>query len=114
MLVVGISIGALTVKAVALCDNATTAVTAVHQGQPLAALDRLLASPPFESADYFGVSGALGHLTEVAALQRAYQEIAEDYDVIASLGGESFLVYPITQGRIVNVFFAQQVCCRQW
>ncbi len=75
----------------------------------------------FADAGFFGVSGHLGHLSEVAAIQRALRELGEDFDAAVSLGGESFLVYLLTNGRITNVlshnkcaagsgeFFVQQI-----
>ena len=100
---IGINIGALTVKAVALRGDTTTAAITAHQGRPLEALSRLLAGPQFADAEFFAVSGALGHITEVAAIQRALRETAGAFDAVASLGGESFLVYILAAGRIVNV-----------
>lgn len=121
MSVVGISIGALTVKAVALQGDTTTAVLAAHQGRPLERLGQLLAAPEFAGAEFYGVSGALGHITEVSAIQRALRETGGDFDAVASLGGESFLVYILAHGQIANVlshnkcaagsgeFFIQQI-----
>ncbi|MBI2496490.1 MAG: activase, partial [Opitutae bacterium] len=118
---VGINLGALTVKAAALRGEAATALVLAHQGRPLEVLDRLLATPQFADAEYFAVSGALGDTTEVAAIQRALLETKEVFDAVASLGGESFLVYILGGGRIVNVlshnkcaagsgeFFVQQI-----
>src|SRR4029079_4365540 len=72
-------------------------------------------------ADYFGVSGHLGHITEAAAIQRALVALKRDFDAVVSLGGESFLVYILADGRIINVlshnkcaagsgeFFVQQI-----
>jgi activator of 2-hydroxyglutaryl-CoA dehydratase len=118
---VGISIGALTVKAVTLRGDTTTAVMAAHQGRPLEVLGKLIAAPQFADVEYFGVTGALGHITEVAVIQRALRETGCAFDAIASLGGESFLVYILADGRIANVlshnkcaagsgeFFVQQI-----
>jgi hypothetical protein len=65
---VGINIGALTVKLAAL-DGAETYSTVVpHQGRPVQVLQKLLSGANFADADYFGVSGHLGHLSEAAAL----------------------------------------------
>ncbi|MHC4218758.1 MAG: acyl-CoA dehydratase activase, partial [Planctomycetota bacterium] len=67
------------------------------------------------------MSGHLGHIPEVAAIQRALRELDGDFDAVASLGGESFLVYLVVDGRITNVlshnkcaagsgeFFVQQI-----
>jgi len=121
MSVIGINIGALAVKAVALRGATTTAVMAAHQGRPLDVLGRLLAGPQFGDAEFFGVAGSLGDITEVAAIQRALREAGGGLDAVASLGGESFLVYILADGRIANVlshnkcaagsgeFFVQQI-----
>ena len=49
--------------------------------------------PEFADAEYFGVSGHLAHISELAAIQRALQELGGEFDAMVSLGGESFLVY---------------------
>lgn len=121
MSVIGINIGALTIKGVVLQGDTLTAVVAAHRGKPLDVLRQLLSSPQFADAEFFGVSGALGHITEAAAIQRALRQVGDDFDAVASLGGESFLVYLLADGRIVNVlshnkcaagsgeFFVQQI-----
>jgi activator of 2-hydroxyglutaryl-CoA dehydratase len=118
---VGINVGAITVKAVALKDAAMTGRVQAHQGRPLDVLNRILAAPEFADAEYFGVSGSVGHISEAAAIQRALQELAGAFDAVVSLGGESFLVYTVANGRITNVlshnkcaagsgeFFVQQI-----
>jgi activator of 2-hydroxyglutaryl-CoA dehydratase len=104
---VGINIGALRVKVVALRGNATSAHVIAHQGRPLETLERLLAAPEFADAEAFGVSGQMGHISEFAAIQRALHELREhadgEFDAVASLGGESFLVYTLADGRVTNV-----------
>jgi predicted CoA-substrate-specific enzyme activase len=104
---VGINIGALRVKVVALRGNARSAHVIAHQGRPLETLERLLAAPEFVGAESFGVSGQLGHISEFAAIQRALHELREradgEFDAVASLGGESFLVYTLADGRVTNV-----------
>ncbi len=121
MTFVGVNIGALTVKVVGLQDQKTSARVVAHQGRALAALEELLAEDPFKDAEYFAVSGHLGHVSESAAIQRALQELDGDFDAVASLGGESFLVYMLRGGKIANVlshnkcaagsgeFFVQQI-----
>ncbi|MDH5668597.1 MAG: acyl-CoA dehydratase activase [Nitrospira sp.] len=118
---VGINIGALTVKVAVLRGEARSAVVLAHQGRPLEVLHEVLARPEFADAEYFGVSGQLGHMSEVAAVQRALHEVEGTFDAVASLGGESFLVYLLMDGRITNVvshnkcaagsgeFFVQQI-----
>jgi hypothetical protein len=105
---VGINVGALTVKVVAVRANAKDAKTTAHQGRPLEVLEQLLADPEFADAEYFGVSGHLAHIAEFAAIQRALREVGHEraesgFDAVASLGGESFLVYTLTKGRVTNV-----------
>ena len=118
---VGVNIGALTVKGVCLRGEAREAAVVAHQGRPVKTLDELLARPEFSDAEAIGVSGHLGHIPEVAALQRALQETPEAFDAVISLGGESFLVYILAGGRIAHVlshnkcaagsgeFFVQQI-----
>jgi activator of 2-hydroxyglutaryl-CoA dehydratase len=100
---VGINIGALTVKVVAVRAGARSAQVTVHQGRPLQILEQLLALPEFADAEYFGVAGHRGHISEFAAIQRALKEVGGNFDAVASLGGESFLVYALTGGRVSNV-----------
>lgn len=93
---IGVNIGALTVKAVAVRADATTAKVMAHQRRPLEVLQELLATPEFADGEYFGVAGHLGHIPEFVAIQRALQEVGSKFDAVASLGGESFLVYMFT------------------
>ena len=49
--------------------------------------------------------GAACHVEQLhdpPAIQRALREVAGAFDAVASLGGESFLVYALTGGRITN------------
>jgi predicted CoA-substrate-specific enzyme activase len=117
----GVNVGALTVKVVAVCGDTRQARVVPHQGRPLEVLKELLAEPEFAKAEYFGVSGHRGHISEVAAIQRALRELPGDFDAVVSLGGESFLVYLLADRRITNVlshnkcaagsgeFFVQQI-----
>ena len=121
MACVGVNIGALTVKMVTLRGNDRIAQVMPHLGRPLEVLKERLAGPDFADAEFFGLSGHLGHLSEVAAIQRALRELDAHLDAVVSLGGESFLVYLLTDGRIINVlshnkcaagsgeFFVQQI-----
>jgi predicted CoA-substrate-specific enzyme activase len=121
MAFVGINIGALTVKIVSLRGDVRDATVVPHQGRPIAVLDQLLAGPGFAEAEAFGVSGHLGHIPEVAAIQRGLRETSGGFDAVISLGGESFLVYILAEGRIAHVlshnkcaagsgeFFVQQI-----
>jgi predicted CoA-substrate-specific enzyme activase len=121
MCYLGVNLGALTVKVVTVRGDTREARVAAHQGRPLEVLKRLLAAVEFADADYFGVSGHRGHISEVAAIQRALRELAAHFDAVVSLGGESFLAYLLADGRISNVlshnqcaagsggFFVQQI-----
>jgi activator of 2-hydroxyglutaryl-CoA dehydratase len=116
-----VNLGALTVKVVAVRGDTRQARVVPHQGRPLEVLKKLLAGAEFADADYFGVSGHRGHISEVAAIQRALRELPGDFDAVVSLGGESFLVYLLADRRITNVlshnkcaagsgeFFVQQI-----
>ncbi len=121
MACVGVNIGALTVKVVALRGDQKLAQVRLHQGRPVEVLQAMLAGGDLANAEFFGVSGQLGHLSEVAAIQRALKELHEHFDAAVSLGGESFLVYLLTADRITHVlshnkcaagsgeFFVQQI-----
>lgn len=118
---VGVNIGALTVKVLVLHGEARVSKAVPHQGRPAEVLDELLNAGEFAGASHYGVSGHLGHISEVAAIQRAVREVEGEFDAIASLGGESFLVYLLADGRIASVlspnkcaagsgeFFVQQI-----
>lgn len=118
---IGVNIGALTVKVVVVRAEARIAKVMAHHGRPLEVLEELLASPEFADAEYFGVSGHRGHISELAAIQRALREAGSEFDAVGSLGGESFLVYALADGKITNVlshnkcaagsgeFFVQQI-----
>ena len=118
---IGVNIGALSVKLAVLHGPEIYSTVMPHLGRPLAVLDKLLAEKDFAGADYFGVSGHLGHISEAAAIQRALRELKSDFDAVVSLGGESFLVYIVADGKISNVlshnkcaagsgeFFVQQI-----
>ena len=122
MSVVGVNVGALTIKVVALQSAGILARVVPHQGRPLEVLQELLATE-FADGEFFGVSGSMGQISEVAAIQRALREVAgaSKFDAVAALGGESFLVYILADGRVTNVlshnkcaagsgeFFVQQI-----
>jgi len=121
MACVGVNIGATTVKVVALRGDHQFAKVMPHQGQPLEVLKDILNGAEFAGAEFFGVSGHLGPISEVTAIQRALEGLPGSFDAAVSLGGESFLVYLLTNGRITNVlshnkcaagsgeFFVQQI-----
>src|SRR3990172_9256154 len=79
---IGVNIGALTVKLSALNGAEARSIVVPHQGRPAAVLKELLAEVDFAAADYFGVSGHLGHISEAAAIQRALREAKSDFDAV--------------------------------
>ena len=117
----GVNIGALTVKIVALQGEDKFPKVVAHQGRPLEVLENLIAGAGFADADYFGASGHLGHISEATAIQRGLRELGDEFDAVASLGGESFLIYFVVAGKITSVvshnkcaagsgeFFVQQI-----
>ncbi len=120
-LCVGVNIGAISVKVSALRGDDVCFRAKNHQGRPMEVLEELFVGEEFGGADWYGVSGRRGHISEVAAIERALGEQGGDFDAVASLGGESFLLYLVSNGRISNVlshnkcaagsgeFFVQQI-----
>ena len=80
MKTLGINIGALTVKVAALNSAETASSVVAHFGRPLEVLEKILAEKDYAGADYFGVSGHLGHISEAAAIQRALAELNQSFD----------------------------------
>ncbi|MHA1303834.1 MAG: acyl-CoA dehydratase activase, partial [Candidatus Heimdallarchaeaceae archaeon] len=71
---------------------------------------------------YYGVSGSFGNISEIAAVERGIKSFEEKFDIVLSLGGESFVLYVMSDdGHVANVlshdkcaagsgeFFVQQV-----
>ena len=118
---VGATIGAVTVKVAVLTGEDRSLLAAPHHGSPSKVLEDLLAGVTLAETRYFGLSGQLAAISEVAAIQRALRQAGGDFDAVASLGGESFLVYSLAEGRIAHVlshnkcaagsgeFFVQQI-----
>jgi predicted CoA-substrate-specific enzyme activase len=116
---IGINIGAIMVKVVSLDGDQVRARVASHHGRPLRVVDELLRE--FSTPAHFGVSGYLGHISEVAATQAALGHVHGSFDAVASLGGENFAVYRLDGTRIAGVvshnkcaagsgeFFVQQI-----
>lgn len=91
----GVNIGALTVKVVVLREEDRFSRVVAHQGRPLRILAEVLAGADFAGAGYFGVSGHLGHISEVAAIQRAvawYQPTTAPDNPSPLLYGDYFYV----------------------
>ncbi|MDH3445348.1 MAG: hypothetical protein OEN50_15590, partial [Deltaproteobacteria bacterium] len=75
MKIIGVNIGALTVKIVALGDHDRRSTVVPHQGRPLDVIQVLLHKGEFADFDSIGVSGHLGHISEAKAIQRALSEL---------------------------------------
>lgn len=101
MTYVGINIGSISANIVVLTDKLTI-LKQNHYGQPKSTLDNLLSQLDLNGAHY-GVSGSLGDITETQAIERALAEQSEQFDAIASLGGESFVLYTLKDNHIQNV-----------
>jgi len=64
---VGVNIGALTVKIVAIQGEDKFPRVVAHRGRPLPVAQELISGAGFADANYFGVSGHLLHISECAA-----------------------------------------------
>jgi len=99
---IGINIGALTAKVVSLGPDSIKFRVVNHQGRPVQVVRALLRE--FPSHAYFGVSGHLRHISEVAATEAALEYIHGSFDAVASLGGEGFTIYLLDGTRVLDVF----------
>ena len=93
---IGVNIGALTVKVVSLNGAQMHWRVVAHQGRPLEVVRQVLSE--FPTPAFVGVSGHLGHISEVAALEAALAHVAGPFDAVASLGGETFAIYVLGTG----------------
>ncbi|MHC5110904.1 MAG: BadF/BadG/BcrA/BcrD ATPase family protein, partial [Planctomycetota bacterium] len=92
-----------------------------NRGQPLSVVREF--AQEFPSGTCFGVSGNLGHISEVAATEAALAYVGGDFDAVASMGGESFTLYLLKDAKIQSVlvhnrcaagtgeFLVQQIGC---
>jgi len=105
----GISIGASTISIVEL-KKTITHKTIAHEGNPRKVLKEIL--PNLDSFKTVAVTGRkfidyinLPTVTEPEATEAAYNYIKDrDFNAIVSAGGETFMVYALQDGRIVNVY----------
>ncbi len=119
---IGINIGAISVKLVGITDKGDIFIRRKnHLGLPLKVMDELLEGLKIDGEKYYGVSGHLGDISEVVAIERALQYYNEEFDAVASLGGEAMVLYVLNGHEITNVlshdkcaagsgeFFVQQI-----
>lgn len=116
---VGINIGAVTVKVVSLDGDRVDVRIVPHQGRAPQVVEALCREFPVGAS--VGVSGHLGHISEVAATEAALGYVDGRFDAVASLGGEAFAIYLLDGTRILSVlshnkcaagsgeFFVQQI-----
>lgn len=120
---IGINIGSVSVNVVSLYDKKIEIFKRNHYGKPKDTLNKVLSDNNIQKG-YFDISGSFGtEISEIAAIERGITEITEEpFDLIISLGGESFVLYVINyEGQIVNIlshdkcaagsgeFFIQQI-----
>ena len=108
---IGINIGSVSVNVVVSDDFGTiSCVKKPHLGNPQRILNEIL--DPYKNKEkiFYGVSGTFGDITEINSIERALASIEEKYDVILSLGGESFILYVLdSKGHILNIL-SQDKC----
>ncbi|MHA1685977.1 MAG: acyl-CoA dehydratase activase [Candidatus Heimdallarchaeaceae archaeon] len=122
---IGVNIGSVSVNVVACDENGNLWLRKeAHSGKPAETLDKILAevyNNPNVVA-YYSVAGSFGEISEIAAIEAGVRALGEEYDLIISLGGESFVLYVLNgKGDIVNIlshdkcaagsgeFFIQQI-----
>ena len=118
---IGVNIGALTVK-LAVLNGAESASTVVaHLGRPLAVLEKLLTDKEYAALTISVCPAISAILPRPRRFSALWSSLKRDFDAVVSLGGESFLVYIVADGRISNVlshnkcaagsgeFFVQQI-----
>lgn len=103
---VGINIGAVSVKVVCLQAAGVSFRLAPHKGRPDDVLQELLRDLP--PARAYGVCGHLGHIGEAEATNAALEYVGGGFDAVASLGGETFTVYLLADGRIASALAHNQ------
>ncbi|MEW6444289.1 MAG: hypothetical protein AB1640_25370, partial [bacterium] len=106
----GVEIGAVSVKWVRRGqDGGTSAVVARHEGDPGNKLKEILERADDGSPLRIVVTGQaarslfdLPYRSETECMEKALSFHGLEPDVLLSLGGEAFTVYPMKDGRIVN------------
>jgi activator of 2-hydroxyglutaryl-CoA dehydratase len=99
---IGINIGSVSVNVVSSDDfGSISCMKKSHLGNPKKVLKEILDQYKNIDEVFYGVSGTLGDITEITAIERALISLEEKYDVILSLGGESFILYVLdSKGHI--------------
>ncbi len=107
----GWNLGSVTVRRVRIDESGSVSAQARRHGGDLrGAIQSLLAANGDGQGDTVTVSGPLApsvfdlpYLPESVCVERALQALGLAPDVVLSLGGESFVVYCLKDGRIRNI-----------
>ena len=108
----GIEIGAVSVKWVRRDSQSTVAVDVIrHEGRPVERVKKLFSSQENDHGHRtIVVTGAsaknllnLPYVSETECFERALAHHGMAPDILVSLGGESFSVYPMIDGRVKNI-----------
>ncbi|UJG40122.1 MAG: acyl-CoA dehydratase activase [Candidatus Heimdallarchaeum aukensis] len=122
---VGINIGSVSVNFVFVdTDGTIHKCKKPHMGKPQEVLTEIIKENIPESKKCaFATSGSFGNISEIAAIERGLKSYPDEkFDIVLSLGGESFVLYVIDEeNNIVNIlshdkcaagsgeFFLQQI-----
>ncbi|MHA1865161.1 MAG: BadF/BadG/BcrA/BcrD ATPase family protein, partial [Candidatus Heimdallarchaeaceae archaeon] len=122
---VGINIGSVSVNFVFIdTDGSIRKCKKAHMGKPQEVLNEIIKENiPKKKNCAFATSGSFGDISEIAAIERGLKSYSnEKFDIVLSLGGESFVLYVIDEeNNIVNIlshdkcaagsgeFFLQQI-----
>ena len=120
---VGVNIGSVSVNVVSIDNNGKKQILKKpHLGKPQETLNKIISEEIKCSSCYYDVSGSFGEISEIVAIEKGIKSYDEHFDIVVSLGGESFVLYVLDkEGFIINVlshdkcaagsgeFFIQQI-----
>ncbi len=111
---VGLNIGSISVNVVwTEQDGNFRTEKRNHLGNPQGVLAKILHDNNLDTKSmpiFYDVCGTFGSKSEIVAIERALQEVGENYEAVLSLGGESFVLYVIDkQKHIINIL-SQDKC----
>ncbi|MHA1585114.1 MAG: acyl-CoA dehydratase activase [Promethearchaeota archaeon] len=115
--IIGINIGSVSVNVVFLDgEGRFSSVKQAHLGNPQKFLSDLLNKN--EKAEYnnenilnfYGVCGTFGSISDILAVERGLKASNKQYDIVLSLGGESFVLYILDDQRHITNIISQDKC----
>ncbi|MCE7743194.1 MAG: hypothetical protein GOP50_12155 [Candidatus Heimdallarchaeota archaeon] len=120
---IGVNIGSVSVNLVSLDEKGKASIAKhPHLGKPEEVLEKMIKEQVSSEKRFFDVSGSFGEISEIVAIEKGISSYDEKFDIVVSLGGESFVLYVLDEkGYIVNVlshdkcaagsgeFFIQQI-----